>query len=110
MGVPQPKSLRVFSPNFQDMFTPRGSTADLVLVGTRVPLLPWQHFQDFQVLKFVGGQQTKPLHGFSPNFQDMFTPRGSTADYFFRGYPAITVAMVTLLRFSGLKVFGWSTD
>ena len=35
---------------------------------------------DFWVLKFVGVPQPKPLHEFSPNFQDMFTPRGSRAD------------------------------
>ena len=69
-----------FSPNFQGMFTLRGSRADKVLVGICLPLLPWQHFKDFRVLKFVGVPQPKPLHGFSPNFQDMFTPRGSTAD------------------------------
>ena len=41
--------------------------------------MPWQHFQDFWVFKFVGGPQPKPVHGLSPNFQDMFTPRGSKA-------------------------------
>ena len=80
VGVPQPKPLYGFSPNFQDMFSPRGSTADLVLVGIRLPLLPWQHFKDFQVLNFVDVPQPKPLYGFSPNFQDMFTLRGSRAD------------------------------
>ena len=80
MGVPQPKPLHGFLPNFQDMFTPRGSAADLVLVGIWLSLLPGQHFEEFRVLKFVGVPQSKPLHGFSPNFQGMFTPRGSTAD------------------------------
>ena len=31
-------------------------------------------------IKLVGVPQTKPLHGFSPNFQGMFTPRGSRGD------------------------------
>ena len=31
-------------------------------------------------LKIVGVSQTKPLHRFSPNFQGMFTSRGSRAD------------------------------
>ena len=26
------------------------------------------------VLNFVGVPQPKPMHGFSPNYQDMFTP------------------------------------
>ena len=29
---------------------------------------------------FVGVQKHKPMHGFSPNFQDMFNPRGFKAD------------------------------
>ena len=37
-------------------------------------------FKIFQFLKFVGAPQPEPLHGFSPNFQGMFTPRGSRAD------------------------------
>ena len=28
----------------------------------------------------VGVPQPKPMHGFSSNFKDMSTPRGSTAD------------------------------
>ena len=62
------------------MLTLRGSRADYVLVGIQIPLLPWQHFKDFWVLNFVGVPQPKPLHGFSPNFQDVFTARGSRAD------------------------------
>ena len=72
-GVPQPKPLHGFSPNFQDVFTPRGSRADYVLRGIQLSLLPWQHFSYFQVLNFVGVPQLKPMHGFSPNFQDMCT-------------------------------------
>ena len=32
------------------------------------------------VIKFVGVPQPKRIHRFSPNFQGMFTPRGSRAD------------------------------
>ena len=52
----------------------------------------------------MGVPQTKLLHGFSPNFQGMITLSGSRADKIFGGYPVTTVAMVTLLIFSGLKV------
>ena len=76
VGVPQPKPLHGFSPNFQGMFTPRGSRADLAF---RQQLLPWQHLR-FSSLKFMGVPQTKPLYGFSTNFQGMFTPRGSSAN------------------------------
>ena len=31
-------------------------------------------------IKLVDVPQPKPLHGFSPNFQGMFNPRGSRAD------------------------------
>ena len=38
------------------------------------------------VIKFVGVSQPKPLHRFLPNFQDVFTPRGSSkADYVLGG-------------------------
>ena len=43
VGVVQTKPLPKFSPNFQGMFTLRGYRADKVLVGIRLPLLPWQH-------------------------------------------------------------------
>ena len=69
-----------FSPNFQVMFTPRGSRADYVFWSIWQQLLPWQHFKDVLVLKLVGVPQPKPKHGFTPNFQGMFTPRGSRAD------------------------------
>ena len=92
MGVPQPEPLHGFSPNFQDMFTSRGSTADLVLVGIRLPLLPWQHFKDFRVLKFVGVRQTKaPAHDFTN-----FSPQEHLELIRFAGYTVTTVAMVTL--------------
>ena len=53
----------------------------------------------FWGLKSMGVPQPQPVHGFSPNFQDMFTPRGSRADCFLGGYLATTVAMDTLVRF-----------
>ena len=31
-------------------------------------------------IKFVGVPQPKPIHGLPPNFQSMFTARGSSAD------------------------------
>ena len=35
-GVPKPKPMHRFSPNFQGMFTPRGSRADLVFVHCHI--------------------------------------------------------------------------
>ena len=35
--------------------------------------------------KLVGVLQPKPMHGFSPNFRDMLTPGGSSADEFLWG-------------------------
>ena len=54
-------------------------------------------------INLVGVPQPKPLHGFSPNFikEDLELIR-------FWGYPVITVAMATLLRFSNLKLCGCS--
>ena len=43
----------------------------------------------------MGVLQPKTMHGFSTNFSDMFSPRGS------RGYLATTVAMSTLLKMFG---------
>ena len=40
--------------------------------------LPWQHFEYFLVSKCVN--VSKPMLGFSPDFQDMLTERGFTAD------------------------------
>ena len=37
------------------------------------------------VLKFVSIPQPKPMNVFSPNFQGMFTPKGSRADYVWGG-------------------------
>ena len=48
--------------------------------GILQQLLPWQHFEYFGVLKIVGVPQPKPIHGFSPNFHNILTERGSSAD------------------------------
>ena len=80
MGDPQPKPMHEYSLNFQGMITPRVSTVDYILVGIWQQLLPWQHFEYFWVLTFVGVPQPKPMHGFSPNFQDMLTKTGSRAE------------------------------
>ena len=79
MGVPQPKPMHRFSPNFQGMLTETESRADKVL-GVWQQLLPWQHLRLLGLKKFVGVPQPKPMHGFSPNFQDMLTETGSRAD------------------------------
>ena len=76
VGAPQPKPMP--KPNFQDMFTPIGSRADLIFgefAPTTVAIVP-----DFSVLRFVGVPQFEPVHRLSPNFQDMLTAIGSTAD------------------------------
>ena len=52
MGVPQPKPVHGFLPNFQDMITPTGSRADDLVKGMWPQLLPLQHFKDFLVLNF----------------------------------------------------------
>ena len=75
---PQPEPLHGFSPNFQGMLTPRGSGADWVL-GVSCNNCCHGNILDLRMLKFVGVLQPKPLHGFLPNFQDMFTPKGSRA-------------------------------
>ena len=49
-----------------------------------------QHFEYFRVLTFVGVLQLEPMHGFSPNFQDMLTGVG------LGGYQTIPVAMAML--------------
>ena len=60
-------------------------------------------------IKLVGIPQPKPMYLFSPNFQGMFTSRGSRADLGFGRYQATAVAIATLLRFFGLKLCGCST-
>ena len=57
--------MRGCSPNFQDIFTPRGSRAGLGGIMQQLLLLR------FWGLNFVG---------VSPYFQDMFTPKGSRVD------------------------------
>ena len=66
---------------------------------------------------FVGVPQPKPLHRFSPNFQDMFVPRGSRADYVLgvsggncchamasRGFSVLLTTEVVSKIFSNLNV------
>ena len=79
MCVPQTKPLHGFSLNFQGMFILRGSGADKFW-GYPVTSVAMTTLLRFSGLKFVGVPQTKPLHGFSPNFQGMFNPTGSSAD------------------------------
>ena len=52
MGVPRPKLIHGFSPNFEDMLTETGSTAEWVLDGIG-HLLPWEHFKYFSVLNLL---------------------------------------------------------
>ena len=78
MGVPQPKPMYGFSPNFQGMFIPRGSRTDFGgYLATTVAMATFEHFG---VLTFVGVPQPKPMHRFSPNYQDILTETGSTAE------------------------------
>ena len=42
--------------------------------------LPWQDFEYLWVLTFMGVPQAKPMHGFSPNFQNMLTETGSSTE------------------------------
>ena len=88
------------------MFNPGESRADYVLGSIWQQLLPWQCFQDFQVLNFVGVPQPLPKHGFLPNFQDMFKSRGSTAN---QVLGSIMVTMARFLHVWGLKVCQCST-
>ena len=54
MYIPQTKPMHGFSPNFQDMFTPRGFGAVFKVLGVIwQQLLPWQHFKYFWVLMFL---------------------------------------------------------
>ena len=77
-GCSKPRPMEGFSSNFQGILPPRGSRADKVF---RVSGDNYYHgnTEYFWVLMFVGVPQPKPMHGFSPNFQGMFTPRGSRA-------------------------------
>ena len=53
VGIPQPKPMHGFSPNFQDMLTETGSTAEFVLEGIRQHLLPCQCFKYISVKKIL---------------------------------------------------------
>ena len=69
VGAPQPKSMQRFSGCVY-------LKEDLKLIRFRGGGI-WQ--QDFRVLNFVSVEEPRSMHGFSPNFQDMFTLRESTA-------------------------------
>ena len=60
-------------------------------------------------INLAGASQPKPMHVFSPNFQGVY-PKRIYSWLGFGGYLATTVAMITLLRFFGLKVCGYFTD
>ena len=79
VGVPQPKNMHRFLPNFQAVCTPRGSRGGKVL-GVSDNNCCRGNTLNFWILKFVGVPQPKLMHRFSPNFQDMLTKRGSRAD------------------------------
>ena len=68
-GFPLPKLNAWISQNFQDMLTETRSRADQVLVGIRQQLLPWQHFQYFWILTFVGFYCLNSMHGFHKIFK-----------------------------------------
>ena len=52
---------------------------------------------------FMGVPQPKPLHRFSPNFQDICLSQEDLEMIMFWRYPVPTVAMATLLNFGVLK-------
>ena len=62
VGVPQPKTMHGFTPNFQYLFVLAVAVATL---------------QYLLVLNFVGFPQPKPMHRCTLNFQDVFIPTGS---------------------------------
>ena len=65
----------------QNLITNDQESSKVTFLTTKVFILPRNASQCvLWVLKFVGVPQPKPLHGFSQNFQGMFTPRGSRAD------------------------------
>ena len=74
-GIQQPKPVHRFAPNLEVIRLGEGEGYLATLKG----------FSDFWVVKSVRVSQPKSMHGLSPNFQDMFTPRGSRADYVFGG-------------------------
>ena len=59
-------------------------------------------------IKLVGVPQPKPMNGFSPNFQDMFTPRGSRAESVL-GVSDNNCSHGNTFKILGLKVCGCST-
>ena len=62
------------------MFNRRGKELISFLGYLAATLAMATRFQYFWVLTFVGVPQTKLIHRFSPNFQDMLTLTGSTVD------------------------------
>ena len=54
MGVPQTKPLHRFTPNFQGMFIPKGSRADLVFLGYPATTVAMATFKKFFGLKDCG--------------------------------------------------------
>ena len=67
--VPQPKSMRRFSPNM-DMFNSIGSKVALVL--WEYPTIVLRFFSEF-----VSVPYPEPMHEFSPYFQSMLNSTGS---------------------------------
>ena len=69
------------------MYSVEGETC---LQNECAPIVSWETFNSIFIvipcadqaagIKLVGGPQPKPLHRFSPNFQEMFTPTASRAD------------------------------
>ena len=56
VGVPQPKPMHGFSPNFQAMFNQRESRADSV-------------YGEYLAMAVLSIRQPKPIHGFSLPFR-----------------------------------------
>ena len=80
MDVPQPK----LCTDFHQIFSICLPQEDLELIrfgGHLVTTVAMAtHFKIFGFLALVGVPQTKPMHEFSSNFQDMFTEERSTAE------------------------------
>ena len=90
--------------DFHQIFSECLAQEDLELItfwGFPVTTVAMATLLRFSVLNVCGVPQPKPLHRFSPNFQDMFVPSRSRA--MFWGCLVETVAMATL-KFRGLKV------
>ena len=64
-----------FSPYFQVIFTSRASRADLGFWGYPPTNVAMSTVLRFFSVNVCGVPQPTPMHGFSLNFQDTFTPR-----------------------------------